>query len=77
MPNEDTTHFTAVDQTADPSFFARFLDEGNKLPAIVASKPMIIEGMRLRGGERVLDVAAAAWVRTCSTWRPESERRGT
>lgn len=56
MPNEDTTHFTAVDQTADPGFFARFLDEGNKLPAIVASKPLIIEGMRLRGGERVLDV---------------------
>jgi ubiquinone/menaquinone biosynthesis C-methylase UbiE len=59
MPNEDTTHFTAVDQTADPSFFARFLDEGNKLPAIVASKPIIIEGMRLRGGERVLDVGCA------------------
>lgn len=34
MPNEDVTHFTEVDQTKDPAFFARFLDEGNKLPAI-------------------------------------------
>ena len=56
MPTEDVTHFTAVDQTGDPGFFARFLDEGNKLPDIVASKPIIIEGMRLRGAERVLDV---------------------
>ena len=56
MPNEDVTHFTAVDQTRDPAFFARFLDEGNKLPAIVASKPIIIDGLRLQGAERVLDV---------------------
>jgi len=56
MPHEDITHFTAVDQTADPGFFARFLDEGNKLPRIIASKPIIIEGLRVRGGERVLDV---------------------
>ena len=53
---EDTTHFTDVDRTNDPQFFTRFLDEGNKLPAIVASKPIILEGLRLRGGERVLDV---------------------
>jgi ubiquinone/menaquinone biosynthesis C-methylase UbiE len=56
MPNEDVTHFTAVDQTRDPAFFARFLDEGNKLPAIVASKPIIINGLCLQGAERVLDV---------------------
>lgn len=56
MSNEDITHFTAVDQTRDPAFFARFLDEANKLPAIVASKPIIIDGLRLRGAERVLDV---------------------
>jgi cyclopropane fatty-acyl-phospholipid synthase-like methyltransferase len=56
MPSEDITHFTAVDHTADPGFFARFLDEGNKLPAIVTAKPLIIESLRLRGGERVLDV---------------------
>ena len=68
MPNEDPTHFTAVDQTGDlshftavdqtgdPAFFARFLDEGNKLPAMIASKPIIMDGLRLRGAERVLDV---------------------
>src|SRR5262249_21898447 len=28
---EDATHFTAVDQTGDPAFFARFLDEANKI----------------------------------------------
>jgi hypothetical protein len=31
MSSEDITHFTQVDQTGDPGFFARFLDEGNKL----------------------------------------------
>jgi ubiquinone/menaquinone biosynthesis C-methylase UbiE len=55
MP-EDITHFTDVDRTKDPQFFTRFLDEGNKVPAIVASKPIILEGLGLRGGERVLDV---------------------
>ena len=55
MP-EDITHFTDVDRTNDPSFFTRFLDEGNRIPAIIASKPIILEGLRLRGGERVLDV---------------------
>src|SRR5262245_22494125 len=44
---EDTTHFTDVDRTRDPQFFTRFLDEGNKLPAIIASKPIILEGLRL------------------------------
>ena len=53
---EDTTHFADVDRTNDPQFFTRFLDEGNKLPAIIASKPIILEGLALRAGERVLDV---------------------
>src|SRR5215470_549591 len=53
---EDITHFTDVDQTRDPQFFTRFLDEGNKLPGIIASKPLILEGLRLRGGEHVLDL---------------------
>src|ERR1051325_6107288 len=53
---EDTTRFTDVDQTKDPQFFTRFLDEGNKLPAIIASKPIVLAGLQLRGGERVLDV---------------------
>ena len=56
MPNEDITHCTAVDQTREPAFFARVLDEGHTLPAIVASKPLLSDGLRLRGAERVLDV---------------------
>lgn len=56
MSNEDITDFSAVDQTKDPAFFARFLDEGNKNPGIIASKPIIIDALRLTGAERVLDV---------------------
>lgn len=56
MRNGDVTSFTEVDQTEDPAFFARFLDEANKHPAIVASKAIIIDGLCLRGTERVLDV---------------------
>lgn len=54
--SEDTIHFTDVDRTKDPQFFTRFLDEGNKISAIIASKPIILAGLRLCGGERVLDV---------------------
>jgi ubiquinone/menaquinone biosynthesis C-methylase UbiE len=56
MRNEDITHFTTVDQTGDPAFFARFLEEANRNPAIIAAKPIIIDGLRLRGAELVLDV---------------------
>ena len=47
--------FTEVDQTRDPRFFTRFLDAGNALPTIRASKPLILDGLRLQGGEAVLD----------------------
>ena len=47
--SEDITRFTAVDH-------GRFLDEGNKIPDIVSSKPIILSGLRLTGGERVLDL---------------------
>jgi ubiquinone/menaquinone biosynthesis C-methylase UbiE len=52
---EDITLFTAVDRTKEPDFFRRFLDEGNKLPDIIASKPIILAGLQLTGGENVLD----------------------
>ena len=52
---EDITFFSAVDRTKEPDFFKRFLDEGNKLPGIVASKPIILGGLQLNGGEKVLD----------------------
>ncbi|MGH8283176.1 MAG: methyltransferase domain-containing protein [Gammaproteobacteria bacterium] len=56
MPNEDITHFTAVDQTADPTFFARFLHEANRNPMIIASKSIIIAGLHLQEADHVLDV---------------------
>ena len=52
---EDITLFSAVDRTKEPGFFKRFLDEGNKLPGIIASKPIILGGLQLKGGEKVLD----------------------
>ena len=53
---EDITFFSAVDRTKEPDFFRRFLDEGNKVPGIIASKPIILAGLQLTGGEKVLDV---------------------
>ena len=53
---EDITFFSAVDRTKEPDFFRRFLDEGNKLPDIISSKPLILAGLQLTGGEKVLDL---------------------
>ena len=33
---DDITFFSAVDRSKEPDFFKRFLDEGNKLPGIIA-----------------------------------------
>jgi ubiquinone/menaquinone biosynthesis C-methylase UbiE len=52
---EDITFFTEVDRTKEPDFFKRFLDQGNKLSGIIASKPVILAGLQLTGGETVLD----------------------
>ena len=56
MTNENVTDFTSVDQTGDPSFFLRFLEAANRNQSIITAKPIIIDGLRLSGGERVLDV---------------------
>jgi ubiquinone/menaquinone biosynthesis C-methylase UbiE len=53
---DDITFFSAVDRTKEPDFFKRFLDEGNKIPGIIASKPIILAGLRLTGADQVLDV---------------------
>ena len=52
---EDITLFSSVDRTREPDFYKRFLDEGNKIPGIIASKPIILAGLRLTGGEKILD----------------------
>src|SRR5262249_39710770 len=56
MSSETITDFTAVDSSNDPQFFLRFLDAANKLPTIAMSKQMILDGLRLRNGSRVLDL---------------------
>jgi ubiquinone/menaquinone biosynthesis C-methylase UbiE len=53
---DDVTFFSSVDRTREPDFFKRFLDEGNKLRDIIASKSIILAGLGLMGGETVLDV---------------------
>ena len=53
---EDITFFSAVDRAKEPDFFRRFLDKGNKLPDIVSSKSLILAGLQLTGGEKVLDL---------------------
>jgi ubiquinone/menaquinone biosynthesis C-methylase UbiE len=53
---DDITFFSTVDRTRDPDFFKRFLDEGNRNPGIIASKPIIIASLQLTGSEKVLDV---------------------
>jgi ubiquinone/menaquinone biosynthesis C-methylase UbiE len=56
MSSETVTDFTAVDSTNDPQFFLRFLDAANKLPTMATNKQVILDGLRLRNGSRVLDL---------------------
>jgi ubiquinone/menaquinone biosynthesis C-methylase UbiE len=53
---EDVTSFSSVDRTNEPGFFLRFLDEANKNPDVIASKSVILAGLQLAGGEKVLDL---------------------
>ena len=71
--SEDITRFTAVDH-------GRFLDEGNKIPDIVSSKPIILSGLRLTGGEKSsISGAGSATIRSRSReWSAaEVERSGS
>jgi hypothetical protein len=45
MSSETVTDFTTVDGSKDPQFFLRFLDAANKLPTIVTSKQIILDGL--------------------------------
>jgi len=60
MPEQDVTHFTAVDHTGDPAFFLNFLDQANKIPAVMEWKLIILDGLRLRPGMKVLDLGCGA-----------------
>jgi ubiquinone/menaquinone biosynthesis C-methylase UbiE len=56
MSSETVTDFTTIDSSKDPQFFLRFLDAVNKLPMMAPIKQMILDGLRLRNGSRVLDL---------------------
>ena len=60
MPEQDVTHFSTVDHTSDPAFFLNFLDQANKIPGVIEWKTAILDGLRLEGGERVLDLGCGA-----------------
>ena len=44
----------------DPGFALRFFDAGNRLPAVRALKPIMLDQMRLHRGQRVLEVGCGA-----------------
>lgn len=44
----------------DPGFALRFFDAGNRLPAVRALKPLMLEQLRLHRGQRVLEVGCGA-----------------
>ena len=60
MPEQDVTHFTTVDHTSNPAFFLNFLDQANKIPEVIEWKRAILDGLRLEGGEAVLDLGCGA-----------------
>jgi ubiquinone/menaquinone biosynthesis C-methylase UbiE len=45
---------------SDPGFALRFFDAGNRLPAVRALKPMMLDQLRLHRGQRVLEVGCGA-----------------
>jgi hypothetical protein len=50
MTQQDITHFTTVDHTADPGFFLHFLDQANRLLAGSGWKPAILRTRKLPAG---------------------------
>jgi ubiquinone/menaquinone biosynthesis C-methylase UbiE len=53
----------------DPGFALRFFDAGNKLPAVRALKPIMLEQMRLHRGQQVLEVGCGAGDDVCTLAR--------
>ena len=53
----DVIRFTTDAHTrGDLDFFIRFLDEANAIAGVRRCKPILVEGLRLEAGHRVLDV---------------------
>src|ERR1700679_2353233 len=66
MAVHDVTDFTIVDRTQDPGFYQRFLDQGNALQGIGESKALLLDGLRLTPGLRVLDVGCGLGDDVCA-----------
>jgi ubiquinone/menaquinone biosynthesis C-methylase UbiE len=52
----DPTRFSVVDDTADPDFYIRFMEEAHRIPDIVTSRMLSTAMLHLRPGHRVLDM---------------------
>jgi ubiquinone/menaquinone biosynthesis C-methylase UbiE len=51
-----TSGFSAVDQTADPDFYIRFMEQGHQLADIVSARLAATKRMSLQAGDRLLEV---------------------
>lgn len=56
MHPEVAVGFTDVYHTQEPDYFARFMEEGHKLPAIREGKALMRQRLALRPGDAILDV---------------------
>lgn len=56
----DMTRFDAVDQSADPSFFTRFMDKSHTLQAIHIYRQAMINLLSIQPGAALLDIGCGA-----------------
>ena len=55
-PASDVSRFGRVDEQSDPDYFIRFVDQANELPAVIQAEEVAMAELRLRPGDRVLDL---------------------
>jgi ubiquinone/menaquinone biosynthesis C-methylase UbiE len=55
-PASDVTSFGRVDDQSDPDYFIRFVDQANELPAVLQAEEVAMAELRLRPGDRALDL---------------------
>jgi len=59
----------ALPAAGDPGFALRFFDAGNRLPAVRALKPIMLDQLRLHRGQRVLEVGCGTGDDVCTIAR--------
>ena len=55
-PVSDVSSFGRVDEQSDPDYFIRFVDQANELPAVIQVEDVALAELRLRPGDRALDL---------------------